>query len=55
MSLADLDVDVDPAVAAQSIMTAVSEKPARGAGVKIVDEGDAADKLAAFLVENRLA
>jgi electron transfer flavoprotein beta subunit len=27
----------------------------RGAGIKIVDEGDAGDKLAAFLVENRLA
>lgn len=55
VSLADLGVDVDPSIAAQSIMTAVSERPARGAGVKIVDEGDAADKLAAFLIENRLA
>jgi len=55
VTLADLGVDVDPGAAAQSIMTAVSEKPPRGAGVKIVDEGDAADKLAAFLVENRLA
>ncbi|QOC27182.1 electron transfer flavoprotein subunit beta/FixA family protein [Microbacterium hominis] len=55
VSLADLDVDVDPASAPQSIMTAVGQKPPRGAGVKIVDEGDAADKLAAFLVENRLA
>lgn len=55
VSLADLDVDVDPATAPQSIMTAVGQKPPRGAGVKIVDEGDAADKLAAFLVENRLA
>ncbi len=55
VSLADLDVDVDPATAPQSIMTAVGQKLPRGAGVKIVDEGDAADKLAAFLVENRLA
>lgn len=55
VSLADLGVDVAPSVAAQSIMTAVAEKPPRGAGIKIVDEGDAADKLAAFLVENRLA
>jgi len=55
VSVADLDVDVDPASAPQSIMTAVGQKPPRGAGVKIVDEGDAADKLAAFLVENRLA
>ena len=55
VSLDDLGVDVDPALAPQSIMTTVSEKPPRGAGVKIVDEGDAGDKLAAFLIENRLA
>jgi len=55
LSLADLDVDVDPASAAQSIMTAVSQKPPRQAGTKIVDEGDAGEKLAAFLLENRLA
>jgi len=55
VSLADLGVDIDPATAPQSIMTTVSEKPPRGAGVKIVDEGDAGDKLAAFLIENRLA
>lgn len=55
LSLADLDVDVDPASAPQSIMTAVSEKPPRGAGVKITDEGDAGDQLAAFLIDNRLA
>lgn len=55
VSLADLDVDVDPASAPQSIMTAVSEKPPRGAGIKITDEGDAGEKLAAYLIENRLA
>lgn len=55
VSLADLGVDVDPASAPQSIMTAISEKPPRGAGVKIVDEGDAGEKLAAYLIENRLA
>jgi len=55
VTLADLGVDVDPAVAAQAIMTTVSEKPPRGAGVKITDEGDAGEKLAAFLIENRLA
>ncbi|WP_434811019.1 electron transfer flavoprotein subunit beta/FixA family protein [Microbacterium sp. bgisy189] len=55
LSLADLGVDVDPAVAPQTIMTAVSEKPPRGAGVKITDEGDAGEQLAAFLIENRLA
>jgi len=55
LSLADLDVDVDPASAPQSIMTAVAQKPPRQAGTKIVDEGDAGEKLAAFLLENRLA
>jgi electron transfer flavoprotein beta subunit len=54
VSLADLDVDVDPALAPQTILTAVAEKPPRGAGVKIVDEGDAGEKLAAYLIENRL-
>ncbi|WP_394289096.1 electron transfer flavoprotein subunit beta/FixA family protein [Microbacterium sp.] len=55
LSLADLDVDIDPATAPQSIMTAVDMKPPRAAGVKIVDEGDAGEKLADFLLENRLA
>ncbi len=55
VSLADLGVDVDPAAAPQSILTTVGEKPPRGAGVKIVDEGDAGEKLAAYLIENRLA
>ncbi|MCK6079183.1 electron transfer flavoprotein subunit beta/FixA family protein [Microbacterium sp. EYE_5] len=55
LSLADLDVDVDPASAAQSIMTAISAKAPRQAGVKITDEGDAGQQLAAFLLENRLA
>lgn len=54
VSLADLGVAVDPASAPQTIMTAVSEKPPRESGVKIVDEGDAGEKLAAFLIENRL-
>ncbi len=36
-------------------MTAVDMKPPRAAGVKIVDEGDAGEKLADFLLENRLA
>lgn len=55
VSLADLGVDVDPASAPQSILIAVAEKPPRGAGVKITDEGDAGEKLAAYLIENRLA
>ncbi len=55
VSLADLGVDPDAPDASRSIMIAVSEKPPRSAGVKIVDEGDAGEQLAAFLVQNRLA
>ena len=54
LSLADLDVSAVPAAAPRTIMTAVSEKPPRAAGVKITDEGDAAEKLVEFLVQNRL-
>lgn len=54
LSLTDLGIDpLDPG-AARSIMTAVAEKPPRSAGVKIEDEGDAGEKVAAFLIENRL-
>jgi electron transfer flavoprotein beta subunit len=55
LSLDDLGVTVDEAAVPHEIMTAVSEKPPRGAGVKIVDEGDAGTQLAEFLISNRLA
>lgn len=55
VSLADLGVDPDAPDVARSIMIAISEKPARSAGVKITDDGDAGQKLAEFLVQNRLA
>ena len=54
LSLADLGVDAEDPAAARSIMSAVAEKPPRAAGVKIIDEGDAGEKLAEFLVQNRL-
>ncbi len=54
-SLADLGVQPDDPAAARSIMIELSEKPPRAAGVKIIDEGDAGEKLAAYLIENRLA
>lgn len=54
LSLAELGVSADPAGAPQSIMVAVAEKPPRSAGVKIVDEGDAAAELVDLLVRNRL-
>ncbi len=55
LTLADLGIEAENPDAARSIMLAVAEKPARAAGVKIVDEGDAGEKLAGFLIENRLA
>ena len=54
LSLADLGVSADPAVAPRAIMTTVAEKPPRAAGVKITDEGDAGTQLVDFLAENRL-
>ena len=54
VSLADLGVDAHDPAAARSIMVSVAEKPARTAGVKIVDEGDAGTQLANYLIENRL-
>lgn len=54
VTLEDLGVDpMDPAKA-RSIMTAVAARPAREAGVKIVDEGDGGEKIAEYLVQNRL-
>ena len=55
LSLADLGVDVEDWSAGRSILVSVAERPPRAAGVKIVDEGDAGEQLAAFLAENRLA
>ncbi|GAA1995602.1 electron transfer flavoprotein subunit beta/FixA family protein [Microbacterium ulmi] len=55
LSLADLGVEADDPDAARSIVIGLSEKPPRAAGVKIVDEGDAGEQLADFLIQNRLA
>ncbi|WP_375385279.1 electron transfer flavoprotein subunit beta/FixA family protein [uncultured Microbacterium sp.] len=54
VSLADLGIEADDPAAARSIMTAITEKPPRAGGVKITDEGDAGDKVAEFLIANRL-
>lgn len=51
----DIGVDVADESAGRSIVVAIAERPARQAGVKIVDEGDAAGQLVEFLVTNRLA
>ncbi len=55
LTLADLGITADSPDAARSIMLTIAEKPPRAAGVKIIDEGDAGEKLADFLIENRLA
>ncbi|MDI3240224.1 electron transfer flavoprotein subunit beta/FixA family protein [Arthrobacter sp. AL08] len=55
LTLADLRITADSPDAARSIMLTIAEKPPRAAGVKIIDEGDAGEKLADFLIENRLA
>ncbi len=54
LTLEDLGVEPEDSNASRSIVLALSEKPPREAGTKIVDEGDAGEKLAEFLVQNRL-
>jgi electron transfer flavoprotein beta subunit len=53
-TLSDFGIDAEDMTAARGIMISISERPARAAGVKVTDEGDAAQQLAAFLAENRL-
>ncbi|QZY52682.1 electron transfer flavoprotein subunit beta/FixA family protein [Leucobacter tenebrionis] len=55
VSVSELGVDVEDWSVGRSILVSVAERPPRAAGVKIVDEGDAGEQLAAFLAENRLA
>ena len=54
LTLEDLGIEPEDPGASRSIVLALSEKPPRQAGTKIVDEGDAGTKLAEFLVQNRL-
>lgn len=54
MTLADLGLDAADPAASRSIVIDLAERPPRQAGVKITDEGDAGEKLADFLVQNRL-
>lgn len=53
LGLDDLGLTVDES-SARSIVIAVSERPARAAGSRIVDEGDAGRQLADFLAANQL-
>ncbi len=54
LSIADLGADIDVLAKPRAIMTEISAKPPRAAGVKIVDEGDAGNQLAEFLKQNQL-
>jgi electron transfer flavoprotein beta subunit len=54
MTLDDLGIDPDDPEASRSIVIALSERPPRAAGMKIIDDGDAGGMLAGFLVQNRL-
>lgn len=54
LSLDDLEVEVDETAAARSIMTAADARPPRAAGEIITDEGDAGERIAAFLADRRL-
>jgi electron transfer flavoprotein beta subunit len=55
VAVADLGVDPEDFSIPRSILVTVAERPARAAGVKIVDKGDAGTQLAEFLISNRLA
>lgn len=54
LSTEDLGVDAERLDTPRSIMISAAARPPRGAGVKIVDDGDAGKKLAEFLLENKL-
>lgn len=54
LSLADLDIDRAFAGLGRSVVVSTRERPARQAGTKIVDEGDAGKQLADFLTSSRL-
>ncbi|MCC9196782.1 electron transfer flavoprotein subunit beta/FixA family protein [Arthrobacter sp. zg-Y820] len=53
LSLADLGITVDEN-AGRSIIIAVAQRPARTAGIRIEDDGDAGQQIADFLIQNQL-
>lgn len=52
---AALGIDAEDPTVPRYIMVSVAERPPREAGVKIIDEGDAGEKLAAFLLAEGVA
>ncbi|MDQ1085291.1 MULTISPECIES: electron transfer flavoprotein subunit beta/FixA family protein [Microbacterium] len=55
LDAAGLDIDPNDPATPRYIMLSVAERPPRKAGTKIVDEGDAGEKLAAFLMAEGVA
>lgn len=53
LALSDLGLALDES-ASRSIVLAVAQRPARTAGIKIDDDGDAGQQIAEFLSQNRL-
>lgn len=54
LSLSDLGVDSAFPGLARSVVVTATERPARAAGRKVIDEGSAADELVEFLAAERL-
>jgi electron transfer flavoprotein beta subunit len=54
LSLADLGLGSDLDAAPRSVVVTTAERPARSAGKKIIDDGNAGVQLAEFLVASRL-
>lgn len=52
--LADLSAPAESVLRIRSTVLGLKERPVRAAGVKIIDTGDAGQKLADFLISNRL-
>jgi electron transfer flavoprotein beta subunit len=55
LTAADLGVDPERYDVPRSIVVSVGERPARAAGITIVDDGDAGTRLAEYLIANQLA
>jgi electron transfer flavoprotein beta subunit len=54
LTLADLGIDPSFPGIGKSVVVSATERPARTAGTKITDEGNAGEQLADFLATNRL-
>ncbi|WP_053382745.1 electron transfer flavoprotein subunit beta/FixA family protein [Leucobacter celer] len=52
LSLADLGLRDDPALVARSIVLSAEPSPPKPSGIKLVDDGTAADQLAEYLIES---